>query len=99
MKDILAQIINFDEKKIVDKDTGKVTIMYEVNYAVKTDPYKGHYGPTILTSYASEGAFKILNEKINKAVKIDLIDKPIFGKVNTFKKVVSKIDGVDVRNF
>ncbi|MFR2585192.1 MAG: hypothetical protein ACLTAK_01340 [Bacilli bacterium] len=99
MKDILAQIINFDEKQITEKETGKVTVMYEVNYAVKTDPYKGHYGPTILTSYASEGAFKVLNEKLNKIVKIDLQDKPLFGKPNTFKKVVAKVDGVDVRNF
>lgn len=97
--EILANIINFDKRTIKNKETGEVTIMYSVNFAVNTDSYKDHYGPTILTSYCSESSFNLLNSKLGKTVKVELSEKPLFGRNNAYKKVVSKIDGVDIRQF
>ena len=99
MEGILALIINFDKKTIKNDKTGEIKIMFEVRYAVDTDSYKDHYGPTILVSYADENAFNVLNANLGKKVKINLSEKSIFGKPNTYKKVVSKINGVDIRKF
>lgn len=97
--EILATIINFDKKDIKNEETGRVSVMYSVNYAVETAPYAGHYGSTILNSYASEGAFDILKANLGKKCKIVLEEKSIFGKSNCYKKVVSKINDASVRQF
>lgn len=97
--EINSRIINFDKKTMKDEETGKVSVMYSVNYEVQTSPYTNHYGPTVLNSYASEGAFDILKANLGKSVKIELEEKPVFGKANTYKKVVSKVDGKSVRQF
>ena len=99
MKDVQARVINFDKAIIKNKETGEVTTMYSVNYAVECDSFDGHFGPIILNSYASEKAFNKLNNSIGKTVKLDILDTRVFGKNNMFKKVVSKIDGVAVRDF
>ena len=96
---INAQIINFERKTIKNDETGELKTMYSVNYAVETSPYKDHFGPSILNSYCSENAYSILNANIGKTVKIVLEDKALFGKNNMYKKVVSKINGVAIRQF
>lgn len=98
-KEITSRIINFDKKTIKEDTTGKISTMYSVNYEVETSPYNNHYGPTILNSYASESAFEILKSNLGKTVKIELEEKSVFGKVNTYKKIVSKINGKSVRQF
>lgn len=97
--EIMARIINFDKKSIKEEITGKITTMYSVNYEVETSPYANHYGPTILNSYASESSFETLKSSLGKVVKIELEEKTVFGKSNTYKKVVSKINGKSVRQF
>ena len=97
--EMMSRIINFDKKTIKEENTGKITTMYSVNYEVETSPYVNHYGPTVLNSYASESAFEILKANIGKNVKIELEEKSVFGKNNTYKKIVSKINGKSVRQF
>lgn len=97
--EIMSRIINFDKKTIKEEETGKITTMYSVNYEVETAPYSNHYGPTVLNSYASESAFEILKSNLGKTVKIELEEKTVFGRANTYKKVVSKINGKSVRQF
>ncbi len=94
-----AQIINFDKKEITNNKTGEVSVMYEVNFGVQTAPIKNHYGLVLLTSYCSEDAFEKLKSNLNKLVDIVLEDKPIYGKSNTYKKIVVSINGYSVRNF
>lgn len=97
--EILAQIICFDKKDIKNNQTGEVKTMYSVDFAVQTAPYANHYGATILNSYCSESAFGLLKEKVGKTVKLELGEKQVYGRSNTYKKVVSAIDGTTVRNF
>ncbi len=99
MEIINAMIINFDKKTIKNEETGEVKVMYSVNYTVPTAEYKDHFGPTVLNSYASEKAFEVLKTNIGKTVKIKLSEKALYGKANTYKKVVSSINGVDIRQF
>ena len=97
--EINATIINFERKIIKSESTGEVKSMFSVNYAVETSPYKDHFGPTILNSYCSENAYNLLNANLGKTVKIELQEKLIFGKANMYKKVVSKINGQEIRQF
>lgn len=100
MKDIIGRIINFEKRKITNEKTGEVKIMYFINFEVGCiEEIEGHYGPMILTSCASEDSFQMLKNNIGKQVKIDIADKKIYGKSNQYKKVVSKINGVNIRNF
>lgn len=97
--EILAQIICFDKKDIKNNTTGEVKTMYSVDFAVQSAPYGNHYGATILNSYCSDSAFDLLKEKVGKTVKLILGEKQVYGRANTFKKVVVSIDGTPVRNF
>ena len=94
-----AYIINFEKKELRDKNTGEVKIMFSVNFAVQTDNIKNFYGSAILNSYVSENAFEKLKSSLGKTCKLTLEERSIFGKSNTYKKVVSKIDGLSVRDF
>ena len=97
--DIYATIINFDRVNVKNRETGEVTSMYSVNYALQTEPMDGHFGPVLLNSYASDKAFSKLQSCLGKRVKIKIKDKLLFGKVNTYKKVVDFVDDVNVRDF
>lgn len=96
---IQARIINFDEGSIENEKTGEVKKVYYVNVEIPTEPYAKHYGPTIMQSCTSESAFEILKNNLGKNVRIELSEKKVFGKQNQYKKVVSTINGVDVRKF
>ena len=97
---IEARIINFKKRKMTTEKTGEVKIMYFINFEVDCiEKTEGHYGPTILTSCASEDAFQILKNNIGKQIKVDIFEKKVYKKDNQFKKVVSKINGVSIRNF
>lgn len=96
---IKALLINYERKVMTNEKTGEVTTMYSVNYAVETSPYKDHYGPTILNSYCSANAQDILNANLGKYITIELEEKPVFGKQNMYKKVVSKINDKAIRQF
>lgn len=97
--EIKASIINFRKSNITNEKTGEVTNMYNVTYAVDTDPIPNFYGREILTSVASENAFNKLQSVLGKEVRIVIDFKPIFGEKNKFKRVITKIDGFDVRKF
>ena len=99
MQKLKGRIINFHKNNLKNKDTGEVTVMYDVNFEVETDPIPNHYGPIILNSYCSENAFSKLNACLGKVVEIGIEDKAVFGKTNMYKKVVSTIDGFKVREF
>lgn len=96
---IQARIINFDEGSIKNDKTGEIKKVYYVNLEVPVEPYKGHHGPEIMQSCTSESAFEILEKNCGKDVRIELSEKKVFGKQNQYKKVVSTINGINVRKF
>lgn len=99
MNEIMSRIINFDEKIIKNEKTGEVKTMYSVNYEVTTDSYEKHYGPTILNSYAGADAFELLKANIGKTIRIVVGEQRVYGKQNQYKKVVTKLNGKEIRNF
>ncbi len=96
---VKAMIISFDRVTMNNKKTGEVSEMLKVNFGVETAPIKNHYGLVNLTSYCSSDVFDRLSQNLGKFVEITLEDKPVFGKENTYKKIVTSISGVKVRNF
>lgn len=97
--EIKARIINFRKSNLTDDKTGEVTTLFNVTYAVDCDPVKNFYGREILTSVASENALAKLQSCLDKEVKIVVDFKQIYGERNKFKKVITKIDGFDIRKF
>lgn len=87
-----ALLINVERVNFKNKQTGEINTMYSCNYAVKCEPCDGRLGDIILNSYAPESAYPKLQSTVGKRCKIFISEKPIFGKTNTYKKVVSKID-------
>lgn len=96
---IEARIINFRRRKIEDEKTGEVKTMYSVLFELKTENDENFYGNDTMQSTTSENAFEILKNNISKNVRIEISEKPVFGKANQYQKYVSKINGVNVRQF
>ena len=99
MEKVKGTILNFDLKGIKSENTGIVKNMYSVNFLVETDKIEGHYGGVILNSYASSNALEKLKSCLGKTVTIGIDYKTVYGKNNTFKKVVSEIDNYSIRDF
>lgn len=96
---IEARIINFKRGKMVNEKTGEIKTLLYVNYELKMENDDNFFGSTIMNSTASENAFEILKNNLGKWIKVDISERPVYGKTNQFKKVVSKINGVDIRQF
>lgn len=96
---IQARLINYDDGSIKNEKTGEVKKVYYAKLEVPVDPYEGHHGPEVMDVCLSESASEILNTNLSKNIRIELAEKKVFGKQNQYKKVVSKINGVDVRKF
>ena len=98
-KKIKGRIIGFQRRNIKNEQTGEVSSILRVVCSVDIDPINNYYGRAILETYCSENAFSKLQSSIDKEVTLEIEYKQVFGKSNTFKQVVSKIDGFDVRKF
>lgn len=98
MKNVNATILCIDKMTIKNNETGEVTVMYNVTYLLDTESYDDHFGGTILTSVAFEKSFERMRQKVGHKVKIDISEQPVFGKKNQYKKIVSLVDGVNVRS-
>lgn len=100
MKDVLGTIVNFRKNEITNNETGEVKTMYFVNFALENlSKIENHYGPLLLESVASEDSFNLLNSNLGKRVKVDISEQPVFGKTNQYKRIITKINGVNIRNF
>ncbi len=98
-KKIRGRIIGFQRRNIRNEQTGEINSILRVICSVDIDPINNYYGRGILETYCSENAFGKLQSSIDKEVSLEIEYKQIFGKANTYKQVVSKIDGVEVRKF
>lgn len=98
---IEARIINFRKNDIKNDKTGEIKKMYRVLFELKTEDNEeiGNYGNETMTSMSSENSFETLKVNKGKWVRIEISEKPVFGKANQFQKYVSKINGVNVRDF
>ena len=96
---IEARIINFKRGKMTNEKTGEIKPVYYVTYELKNENDEDFFGSTIMNSTASENAFGILKNNLGKWIKVDISERPVYGKTNQFQKYISKINGVDIRQF